>query len=308
MTLPNWVGIGSGRCGTTTVHSLLASHPQIYTPGEKELNFFNQNVIDEQMLKNYEALFEKGLSHPSRGEITPGYIISPVAADNILKYIGPSTSIIINLRSPVDRMFSHYQLQVQGLQEFNSFDVAYVSYVHGSEYEKYLRRFYEIFARQCFFSMVYEEDIAGDIAGAMRRLFAFLRVDVFDVAPLKINESTCPTPSFYDSYGAEITPEDAKSGGSRLVKRIVIQNTRPQTGGQVVYDAPDDVTVERMYALARTVTRSLEPALRQQMFEDLFATGLSMLEDLIGRDLSIWRRANQVGNIFPNPDTGSASM
>jgi hypothetical protein len=42
--LPNFIGIGAPRCGSTWLHELLQSHPQVYVPQRwKEVYFFDQN-------------------------------------------------------------------------------------------------------------------------------------------------------------------------------------------------------------------------------------------------------------------------
>ena len=41
MTLPNFLVIGAGRSGTTSLHYYLGQHPDIYLPVVKEPNFFS---------------------------------------------------------------------------------------------------------------------------------------------------------------------------------------------------------------------------------------------------------------------------
>ena len=71
MTLPAFLGIGVPRAGTTWLHTLLASHPDVYTPTlRKEINFFDRYY--DRGLSWYEALFpppENAERYQAIGEI-----------------------------------------------------------------------------------------------------------------------------------------------------------------------------------------------------------------------------------------------
>ena len=40
MTLPNFLVIGAGKAGTTSIYEYLGEHPQIFVSAIKETNFF----------------------------------------------------------------------------------------------------------------------------------------------------------------------------------------------------------------------------------------------------------------------------
>ena len=53
MTLPTFLGIGVPRAGTTWLHTLLASHPDVYLPTKrKEIRFFDRH--HEQLVVVFE--------------------------------------------------------------------------------------------------------------------------------------------------------------------------------------------------------------------------------------------------------------
>ena len=56
MTLPTFLGIGVPRGGTTWLHTLLATHPDVYIPTRrKEIRFFDRHF--DRGLGWYEGFF-----------------------------------------------------------------------------------------------------------------------------------------------------------------------------------------------------------------------------------------------------------
>ncbi len=103
---PNFLGIGAAKAGTTTVARLLAGHPEISFPvnGTKELHYF-----DEKYAKDDDAwYFSQFENNIAIGEYTPSYIFDPECRDRIYKTLGGDIKFIVALRNPVDRAFSHY--------------------------------------------------------------------------------------------------------------------------------------------------------------------------------------------------------
>ena len=76
MTLPTFLGIGVPRGGTTWLHALLETHPEIYMPSRrKEVRFFDAHF--EQGTEWYESFFcgpeQRGMFR-AVGEVSPQYI------------------------------------------------------------------------------------------------------------------------------------------------------------------------------------------------------------------------------------------
>ena len=76
MTLPTFLGIGAMRAGTTWLHDLLASHPDVFVPARrKEVNFFS--FYYERGLSWYERFFppeSEAQNYRAIGEISPIYL------------------------------------------------------------------------------------------------------------------------------------------------------------------------------------------------------------------------------------------
>ncbi len=110
--LPDFLIVGTQKGGTTTLFELLRWHPDVKLPFIKEKHFFNEHFgLGEAW---YKASFPLGSSKLT-GESTPHYLFhekSPERAKSLL----PQAKIIILLREPVERAFSHYHhnLRVKG--------------------------------------------------------------------------------------------------------------------------------------------------------------------------------------------------
>lgn len=119
--IPHFLGIGVQKAGTTTLHSLLGLHPEIFLPNKKELHFFSLNY--EKGLPWYCRHFEDASSNQFVGEITPYYIFHPYVAERIVQDLG-KIKVIVLLRDPVARSISHYKHSVRLGFETLAFDHA----------------------------------------------------------------------------------------------------------------------------------------------------------------------------------------
>ncbi|MBI6630989.1 sulfotransferase family protein [Pontibaca salina] len=109
--------IGPPRCGTTAFFRWLATHPEIAPSERKELNYFTGlSVTHDQFDLGQQAPY---LAHipPKAGarfslEASPVYShpqVMPIVSPRIELTL-PDAKIIVMLRDPVDRFFSHYRV------------------------------------------------------------------------------------------------------------------------------------------------------------------------------------------------------
>ncbi len=129
--LPDFIIIGAQRCGTTTLYNNLILHPHTMQALRKEIHFFDINY--KKGVTWYQAhfpslLYKSYLKHTYRnniisGEATPYYFFHPLSTERIYKFI-PRVKLIVLLRNPVDRAYSHYQLSVRLGHENLSFEDA----------------------------------------------------------------------------------------------------------------------------------------------------------------------------------------
>jgi len=115
--LPDYVIIGAPRCGTTSLYNYLAQHPFVAPAFRKEVHFFDLNY--NKGLSWYRAnfptvlsarLFEQKHGRPLlTGEASPYYLFHPHAPRRIRQHL-PGAKLIVLLRNPIERAYSHYNL------------------------------------------------------------------------------------------------------------------------------------------------------------------------------------------------------
>ncbi|NEO53875.1 MAG: sulfotransferase domain-containing protein [Okeania sp. SIO3B5] len=105
--LPDFIIIGVMKSGTTSLYNYLIQHPQIMAAKNKEVHFFDKNF--HQGIYWYKSHFPlySNIKYVT-GEGSPYYIFHPLVAQRIAKTI-PQVKLIVVLRNPVNRAFSHYQ-------------------------------------------------------------------------------------------------------------------------------------------------------------------------------------------------------
>ncbi|GAB1581220.1 sulfotransferase family protein [Phyllobacterium phragmitis] len=116
--------VGVQKAGTTALHSFLAQHPQIQMSEQKELHFFdndNRNWTDPDYA-DFERRFSAEKSK-IRGESTPIYIYWPNSLER-LKIYDPAAKLIVLLRHPTFRAYSHWKMEMLRNAETLSFEEA----------------------------------------------------------------------------------------------------------------------------------------------------------------------------------------
>lgn len=105
MPLPTMLIAGVQKCGTGTLRTALGMHPQIQMTRRKELHFFDRHF--QRGVEWYARQFHPGPEHVQFGEATPCYLYDREARDNMAATL-PAARLIVILRDPVTRAYSHY--------------------------------------------------------------------------------------------------------------------------------------------------------------------------------------------------------
>lgn len=113
---PRFVIIGTQRGGTTSLYNYLTAHPQIAGTKRREVHFFDLNYrrgLDWYLQQFPPAWRGKAVTLRQReiltGESSPYYLFHPLVPQRLRAAL-PAAKLIVLLRNPVDRAFSHYQL------------------------------------------------------------------------------------------------------------------------------------------------------------------------------------------------------
>jgi hypothetical protein len=106
--LPDFVLIGAMRSGSTALARYLGAHPQVFMAAEKELHFFLDNYGRGEDW--YRSQFAAARPDELAGEATPRYLATPLAMER-LRALLPDARLLVIVRHPVDRAWSHYWMR-----------------------------------------------------------------------------------------------------------------------------------------------------------------------------------------------------
>jgi len=108
MALPDFLIIGAQKSGTSALYHNLNRHPSIYLPtsdGKIEIQFFNNEKNWQRGVNWYKSHFTQ--SDCLQGEKTPEYLFFNKCHKRMHRIV-PNAKLIILLRNPVDRAYSHW--------------------------------------------------------------------------------------------------------------------------------------------------------------------------------------------------------
>lgn len=172
--LPDFLIIGEMRCGSTTLWEMLSHHPRIIFPEEKELHFFDDRDGKWQRGIDWYAGHFAGCGHDQLcGEATPDYLFHDGACERLAETV-PLAKLLVILRDPVERAWSHYWHNVRRGRELLGFEAAleaeaerlssedpqtrsHFSYVTRGHYIRRLQRFENAFGRDALCVVMLEE-------------------------------------------------------------------------------------------------------------------------------------------------------
>lgn len=127
--LPDFLIIGAQKAGTTSLYRHLSEHPHVSPSFEKEVRYFNNHFdlgeawyrahFPTRLYQSLLALRRRGPVLTGEGE--PSYLAHPLAPGRVMDLV-PGVQLIVMLRNPVDRAYSHYQHRATRGRESRTFD------------------------------------------------------------------------------------------------------------------------------------------------------------------------------------------
>lgn len=284
---PNFYAVGGVKAGSTFLYKHLKRHPEVFLPTEKELMFFQPERSDSTSLEEYRALYADGAGYKARGEITPHYLVDPNVPGRI-REVEPEAKIIIVLRDPVDRAYSHYWNERRYYWDSRSFREAVRRYENESADEERRQSMPELRWR----SQNYVEE--GFYYEAVRRYFdAFGREQVlvllFDdltrnpnAVLMRIAEHIGVDPGFFDGLDVSENPNPYRMPKSRAILFI----ERHSLAGWI----PSRLR----HAVRPFVYNLRKPHMdneTQRKLQNLYHPDISRLEELLGQKLPELRKS-----------------
>lgn len=196
--IPNFFILGAGRCGSTTLYSMLSQHPQVFMPKIKEPSFFCSyfQVVKDPV--SYFNLFDPTNNEIAIGEASHVYLSNPESA-KVIHALIPNAKFILIFRNPTERAYSLYQWARRAkLESIESFEEAIEAeesrytdkdffencpqyfwnfmYVRSCYYNIQWERYLKFYDRKQFFPLSLKE-LVNDPLFWIRRIYRFLGVE-----------------------------------------------------------------------------------------------------------------------------------
>jgi len=187
---PTFLIVGATKSGTSSLYTYLKNTSGVYMSEKKEPNYF----IDNMKSKNgydksgYLQLFENVKNEKAIGEASTTYLVDPSSAECIHDKI-PNAKIIILLRDPVERAFSHYLMFTSYNKEDKPFHEIFLEdfkstfhmkskkdYLKRGLYSEQVKRYVEIFGKENVGIWFFEE-LKKDSRMVVEQVLKFLDVD-----------------------------------------------------------------------------------------------------------------------------------
>jgi hypothetical protein len=210
---PGFLIIGSQKCGTTSLYNYLIQHPSLIAASKKEIHFFSTHY--QKGYEWYKNHFpgkkdSRKKTDAITGEATPYYIFHPHSPARIRKIL-PNVKLIVMLRDPVERAFSHYKHHVKFKVEplpfveaikaeserlmgeldkmvqdesYNSYNFQMFSYLARGVYIDQLKRWLEYFPKEQLL-ILQSEDFFRDPEGNFVKTLQFLGLPEYKLMSYK---------------------------------------------------------------------------------------------------------------------------
>jgi len=206
--------VGAPKAGTTSLYHYLNEHPQVEMSSQKEPDYFSDKAINEQgmyygknrvnTLDKYESLFVQKES-VVYGEASVSYLFYDNVAEDIKKY-NSNAKIIIMLRNPIERAFSHYLMDYRLGLISDSFEniiakkskhknalLYYQQYIEVSKYAKQIQRYLDFFEKENIL-FIDHEDFKKNVSRTVDKVYDFLNISIEFAADINTKYNTFTMP------------------------------------------------------------------------------------------------------------------
>jgi hypothetical protein len=206
--LPGAMIIGAMKSGTSSLHYYLTQHPQVIPPLRKEVHYFDLNFDRGEPW--YRANFGRAGQGGVNIDSSPYYLFHPQVPQRAHDLL-PDARLIVLLRDPVRRAYSHYWHERDKGREPLSFEDAiaaepdrigrdherlargeigrsdahqYFSYLARSRYAEQIERWLRVYPREQLLVLRFE-DLAKDPLPVLNRALGCLGLPALQGAKLE---------------------------------------------------------------------------------------------------------------------------
>lgn len=200
---PDFMLIGSPKCGSTSLEYYITQHPNVARLKRKELAYFDWEFANGYgwYLSFFPLKWDKRIA----GDFSPSYLNQPTVVKKIKKRY-PQMKFIITLRNPIDRSFSDYNMhhrrgydklsfaeaieqennRLEGEIEkiitdknYRSYNFNHYGYVQKGLYYDFIKNWFEFYPKENFLIINFDEDFK-DLPNLMNKIFNFLNLQPYD--------------------------------------------------------------------------------------------------------------------------------
>jgi len=301
--IPDFLIIGAGKSGTTSLDNYLKQHPEIFIPDFKEPNFYgyeqsnaedfsdpddrNHYLQSVTTLDDYLKLFANAQPGQVIGETSNTYMYHENAPERI-KYYNPDVKLIAVLRQPAGRLYSRYMHlarenrtpteKFEDCLDRNSVWWKRNDLIKEGFYFKNLSKFYELFPTENIRVFLYEE-FNADPDRILREIYQFLDVNPEFKAnhSIRFNQSGIIKNKFLD-----------KIYGQKGILTGTLKSMLPEG---MIKSLKNSLFVQKQLNDLRSKNLEkpkMDPQVRHRLTHEVYGDDIIKLQKLIGRDLSHW--------------------
>jgi len=289
---PDFFIVGAPKSGTTSMAEYLRQHPDVFM-ARGEPHFFGSDVrynLEQMTEEEYLDCFSEAGNARRAGEKSTWYLYSKRAAAEIKRFC-PHAKIIIQIRNPVDMLYSLHGHLVyhSGREDIVDFEAAleaeedrraglripkhvrFPEHLFYSEiplYTEQIKRYVDAFMWEQIHIIVFD-DLVSNTLREYRRVLRFLEVDDQFVPEFKVHNPQRPKKSI-------LLHRVASDSWIATTARVLLPGTVRRPIGQMVSDWN---TISTRPPMDKDVRRRLQ---------EQFAPEVERLSELLDRDLSHW--------------------
>ena len=294
LSLLNFICIGAQKAGTTTLHDILNQHPDVFLPKVKETKFFHDNTKFNKGLDYYQnEFFNSHKTEKVSGEIDPEYLYFNEVPKRIFDALGIDTKLIIIMRNPANRAYSHYLMSVRRGFETENFEDAirlekerilendfnknHFSYIDRGLYSEQIKRYLQYFKKENMLFLIFEEDLIQNKEETFKRILKFLELDPDYAFDLDIKSNPSSKPRFTFIRDLVYKPGIFK----KVIGNLVIPSKKLRWKFKDLMDK---------YNQKSFSTPKLDSEMKELLMKKYFKEDIKHLEKILDRGLSVWKK------------------